>query len=622
MPANPDSLSPQERTALFQTLTSLPAPQVDALIFAMELPPLNQADPTAPALDKVKALLGWVESPMGPGLPHLRDTLHNLLTPSRPISSQPAPDQSSPRPVLSGQSGAGPVVPARVVISYKRDVWPDQPTALALAAALRQQQHHVFLDQDGAVGIPWVERIRQEIEGAHALIVLLSEHSVHSEMMHQEVALAHELNRTAGKPKILPVRLAYYGPLGSPLNTHLDPLPWAMWEGPHHTPQLIATLAQALTGQPLPVDPLPPQDAAPPSGAIPHPTPAAQWHQKNDPAAGAVESPEGTMDATSRFYVERSFDGLALQAICRQGETVVIKGPRQMGKSSLLMRVTQTAQRQGKRVAYLDFQEFETASLANADDFYPEFCALLSDELDLADQVDRYWQNKLGNTQRCTRYLERYVLKTLEQPLVLAMDEVERTFDTPFRSDFFSMLRGWHNKRATKAIWKTLDLVLVTSTEPYQLIEDLNQSPFNVGQVLDLTDFTADQVADLNQRHGSPLVPSDLRCLMNLVHGHPYLVRKALYLVATGQYGADDLFNQADEDRGPFGDHLRHHLFRIYNQPELTNCFLQVVQHQRCPDEGVFFRLKGAGLVRRRQDGTVVPRCELYAQYFQQRLQR
>ena len=326
------------------------------------------------------------------------------------------------------------------------------------------------------------------------------------------------------------------------------------------------------------------------------------------------------MTPDSRFYIERAFDQDALETIQQQGVTLTIKGPRQMGKSSLLSRVMEAARDRGKQVAFLDFQLFDRAALEDADTFFPEFCAWLTDELELEDQVEAYWKRRLSNTQLCTRYVSRYLLKTLDQPLLLAMDEVECTFDTAFRSDFFGMLRVWHNNRATKPIWKNLDLALVTSTEPYQLIENLNQSPFNVGQVIELTDFSINQVEDLNRLHGDPLTASDLKSLMNLVNGHPYLVRKALYLVASDRLTADELFNQAYNERGPFGDHLRYHLFRIYDKPELKACFLRVVQHQTCPDEKVFFRLRGAGLVQRRRNGAVTPRCELYARYFEQHL--
>ena len=56
----------------------------------------------------------------------------------------------------------------------------------------------------------------------------------------------------------------------------------------------------------------------------------------------------------------------------------------------------------------------------------------------------------------------------------------------PSAQTFFSMLRSWHNNRARGGDSTRLNLALVTSTEPYQFIADLNQSPFNVGQVVEL----------------------------------------------------------------------------------------------------------------------------------------
>ncbi|NEP16364.1 MAG: hypothetical protein F6J97_05600 [Leptolyngbya sp. SIO4C1] len=273
----------------------------------------------------------------------------------------------------------------------------------------------------------------------------------------------------------------------------------------------------------------------------------------------------------------------------------------------------------GKQVAFLDFQLFDRAALQDADEFYQQFCFWLTDELDLDDQVADYWQKPLGHPQRCTRYVGRYLLKSLEQPLVLAMDEVERIFDTPFRNDSFSMLRSWHNQRATKKLWKNLDLTLVTSTEPYQLIADLNQSPFNVGENLRLQDFSAQQVHHLNEAHGLPLSTLEERRLMQLVNGHPYLVRKALYLVASDRMSASQLFDRARAEDGPFGDHLKYHLFRMYGNKALVNGFLKILREQTCEDEVLYFRLHGAGLVCR--DGQrVVPRCWLYADYFKAHL--
>ena len=106
---------------------------------------------------------------------------------------------------------------------------------------------------------------------------------------------------------------------------------------------------------------------------------------------------------------------------------------------------------------------------------------------------------------------------------------------------------------------------------------------------------------------------------MTLVGGQPYLVRRALYLVANQQSTVADLFTKATDDRGPFSDHLRYHLFRMHDKKDLVQGFVQVLRNNICQDAGVFFRLRGAGLVRRAGQ-TVLPRCQLYANYFREHL--
>lgn len=330
---------------------------------------------------------------------------------------------------------------------------------------------------------------------------------------------------------------------------------------------------------------------------------------------------DATMDSIPNFYVERDSDRIALESIKRQGVTITIRGPRQIGKSSLLLRIVDTARREGKRVAFLDFQLFDREVLTDADLFFPQFCSWLTHELELDDRVSEYWtrDKDLSNPQLCTHYIGRYLLEELASPLVLALDEVETILDTDFRSDFFGMLRAWHNNRFITPIWRQLDVVLATSTEPYQLINNIHQSPFNVGQIIELTDFTLDHVLQLNLLYGGPLAQSDLQRLMALLNGQPYLTQRALYLVASQRMTVSDLFTTATSDQGPFGDHLRYHLFRIHDKPELIKGLLQVLRTQSCSDEGVFFKLHSAGLVAR-EGRRVVIHNSLYAEYFSQHL--
>ena len=501
----------------------------------------------------------------------------------------------------------------RIFISYKRNAEPDEPVALQVYQAL-SQQHEVFIDQKMQVGTLWARRIEEEVCQADFLIVFLSAHSVNSEMVEQEIRIAHTTAQLqSGHPVILPVRLGYREPFQYPLSAYLNQINWAFWEGDQDTPHLIEELRQAVDGgelslgEQLKANLLQKREAV----QLPQPFPSAQ--------PISLEMPEGTMDNESAFYVERPSDAIALKTIVQRGVTIAIKGPRQVGKSSLLIRTIEAAVNTGKRVAFLDFQLFEKAALTNAELFFRQFCIWLTDVLEMADRVDEYWNTPLGNSQRCTRYVGRYILKELGKPLVLAMDEVDKVFDADFRSDFFGMLRSWHNSRATTPIWKQLDLTLVTSTEPYQLIDDLNQSPFNVGQVIELGDFTPEQVVYLNHRHGLPLNSNEERQLIALLGGHPYLIRRALYLVASQRITTAELFANATTDRGPFGDHLRHHLSLLHHKTELIESLLQIIRQNTCSDKHIFWRLRGAGLVR--EEGRVIlPRCQLYADYFRENL--
>ncbi len=536
----------------------------------------------------------------------------------------PKPKSESSKPLVTpAQPDRPPVTPAtrsRIFISYKRGVEPDEPIALAVHQAL-SASHDVFIDQQMPVGTPWAQRIEQELRRSDFLITFLSARSVQSEMVEGEIRLAHRLMQEGGKPRILPVRLAYREPFVYSLSHYLNPINWAFWQTDADTPRLISELMQAIAGGDLPIQTEASKAELLETVVPPLPLPLSSAQPIRTVPKIALESAEGTMDPESQFYVQRPADAIALSTIERQGVTLTIKGPRQMGKSSLLMRIIDAAMQVGKRVVFLDFQVFDQEILQVADVFYRQFCTSLTEQLGILDRVAEYWDEPGGNVQRCTRYMQTHVLKSLGAPLLLAMDEVDRMFDTDYRSDFFSMLRSWHNNRAlpTMRMWKQFDLALVTATEPYHLIANLNQSPFNVGEVILLTDFTPEQVGELNRRHGSPLTMPQERELMGLLNGQPYLVRRAFYLVASQQLGFQDLLSQAISDRGPFGDHLRYHLFRIYDKPELVQGLRQVIRTNACSDERIVRLLVAAGLVTQTDHG-LTARCQLYAKYFQEHL--
>ena len=107
---------------------------------------------------------------------------------------------------------------------------------------------------------------------------------------------------------------------------------------------------------------------------------------------------------------------------------------------------------------------------------------------------------------------------------------------------------------------------------------------------------------------------------MDLIGGHPYLVRVALYHVARGMPLAR-LLAAAATDEGVFADHLKHLLWRLDQQSELAEAAARVLAAPGPTRLGteLAFKLVSLGLVRQRGDDVEAGR-ELYRRYLRRHL--
>lgn len=332
-----------------------------------------------------------------------------------------------------------------------------------------------------------------------------------------------------------------------------------------------------------------------------------------------LSPPEGAIESQSPFYIVRDADRIVDDITnLKKGSTFAIKGPRQVGKSSLLLRTAEAASRVGKHLALIDFQEIDDTYFANSNTFFRNFCEMFTSELKLDSRVDEYL-NPEPNIRKCTKYVGEYLLQEAGAPVVLALDEVEKVFVTPFQTDFFSMLRGWHNRRArfNDPIWKCLDIVIVTSTEPHYFIKDLSQSPFNVATKIFVDEFKAEHLSSLNTKYCNPLKNEQLDRLMTLVGGHPYLSHYAIYTVATRRNSAEDLFLNVRHRNNPFREYLQQLALRLENKAEMLAALKTMLREKQAHNVENLMRLEGAGLVRQEGD-KVVPRCQLYENFFKE----
>jgi len=330
------------------------------------------------------------------------------------------------------------------------------------------------------------------------------------------------------------------------------------------------------------------------------------------------ESVGGAVPLDSKFYIVRSTDAEFQSAIARRDSIVLVKGARQVGKTSLLARGLQMAREQGTRVVLTDFQSLTADCFESPHALYLALAGFIADQLDLDVFPDEVWHPKLSSSVNFERYLRREVLGRIDSPLVWGLDEIDQLFTCDFGSEVFGLFRSWHNKRALdpSGPWRRLTLAIAYATEAHLFINNLNQSPFNVGTRLALDDFTREQVGELNTRYEDPLkTDAEIDRFLALVGGHPYLVRRGLYEMTVHGASLDALEKQADQDEGPFGDHLHRILVSLTQDRELLEVVKGVLRGEPCPSPESFYRLRSAGLMSGDSTQTVQPRCKLYAIY-------
>lgn len=340
-------------------------------------------------------------------------------------------------------------------------------------------------------------------------------------------------------------------------------------------------------------------------------------------APSTLESVGGAVPLDSPFYILRGADAAFRDAISRFEGIVLIKGARQMGKTSLLARGLQHARALGATVVLTDVQKLNTSELKSADSFLYTLASLLADQLDLDVLPQDAWNHAEPPNLNFERYLRAQVIERLGQRVVWGLDEVDRLFAVPYGHDVFSLFRAWHNERTLnpRSAWSKLTLAISYATEASLFIEGLNQSPFNLGVRLTLEDFTLEQVAELNRRYGGPLATdAQVQRFYELFGGHPFLVRRGLHELVTTQISLDELEQQADREDGIFGDHLRRIPLLLSADPDFRGLVRGVLEGRMCPTLASFNRLKSAGLVIGSSHTDVRARCQLYARYLSRHL--
>lgn len=470
---------------------------------------------------------------------------------------------------------AMPRASGEVVLLWHRKDSPEAEVAAELEGALRRRGLQVSQGQD------------TRLCKARIVIPIVSREALRSELFQYTLEVALDCQRSNVALQFLPVQLGPRAEKGDEAQAFwelLAPFPMVLWTTLHES---LAALERLLTLSP---EPLP-----------------------------VLESVGGGVDPQSPFYVERRADPELRRLLESHHSIILVRGGRQIGKTSLLARGMQLARERGWRSVRTDFQKLSSASLSGPNIFYRQLAVSLMRQCAFTYDFALLWEEALDPGQNFEYFL-RDLLEAEPTPLIWSIDEADKLFSAPFSTDFFGLVRSWHNDRAAEPGGPLcrLSIVLAYATEAHLFIHDLNQSPFNVGERVPLDDFTREQVLYLNTLYGNPAeTPAAVAEIHALLGGQPYLTRRALDLLAREPRGIEALVKNATREDGPFSDHLKRISASVGALPEVVTYVQTLLSGNTSPffDPNVYFRLLRAGIVRQDSDGQVIFRCELYRRY-------
>ncbi|MBI4663006.1 MAG: AAA-like domain-containing protein [Verrucomicrobia bacterium] len=342
----------------------------------------------------------------------------------------------------------------------------------------------------------------------------------------------------------------------------------------------------------------------------------------------------GTVQAAGGIYITRRADQELLE-LCRAGTFAYILYTRQSGKSSLMIHTAEQLAKQGVRSVIVDLTQIGTQ--VTSEQWYLGLLEPVEEQLTLKTNLVEWWRRRadLGMTQRLTLFFREVVLNEIAERVVVFVDEIDTTLSLNFTDDFFAAIRYLFNARAHIPELRRLSFMLSGVATPGDLVQDPDRTPFNIGQRIELTDFSFEEALPFAAGFAVPPEQAHkiLRWILEWTGGHPYLTQRlcsAIAAQAVDRWTAEDVGQEVS--RIFLGEKSRHEsnlefvrdmltkrIPRQVDKRQLLETYKEIHSRRRAVvDEEqslIKSHLKLAGIVRR-ENGKLRVRNVIYERVF------